>query len=158
MLKGQRGEVTILGLVIAALIIFGLLWGYNHFKNLQEAGELKQRLSVASTAHNWNEVMMLTGLLTQVSSDYVSNNERAWIYNERGRAFMIKTNYNEALACFKSSIQYDPTHYYAYYNQGIIYEEWHDSKNAKAMYKKYLELLGNKDDGEFSKHAKEYVD
>jgi len=65
-------------------------------------------------------------------------------YVNRGNAYMMKKDYNRAIAEFSEAIKLDPYYYLAYFNRGVLYHELEreleDIKRAIDDYTKTIEL------------------
>ncbi len=158
MIHNQRG-ISSIGIILTVCVLFGLIWVYNTITTISQIKDLNKRLEIASNANNDDEVIMLSGLIIQLpltSFDFINNQVRSDTYLLRGCAFLHKGNVKDAMACFQSSVQYDPQNASSYY-MGLIYESINDEKNAVAAYKKYLRLKGDVKD-KYTDHAKKYLE
>lgn len=71
---------------------------------------------------------------------------------EKGKFYFVSEKYDEAIAEFERVIKINPKNADAYFNMGIVKEAKNDSKGAKKMYEKTLEITSD------HKTAKKHLD
>lgn len=64
-------------------------------------------------------------------------------YADRGRAYLVKGDYERAIADFDQAIQFTPRHMTAYADRGLAHEKKGERDKAIADYRKAVELHGH---------------
>jgi tetratricopeptide (TPR) repeat protein len=69
------------------------------------------------------------------------NREKGLYYYNLGVTQAAASLYNDAMASYEKSLEFDPDNFDTYYNMGLLYEKiMRDFKKAVSCYRKYLEL------------------
>jgi tetratricopeptide (TPR) repeat protein len=91
-------------------------------------------------AHNSGELEKAENIYTQILNANPNEIVKSVIFKHRGMAFFAQNKYQEALADFKKSIEYDSKNFRSYYYIGIVYSLLDDDEAAIEFFNKSLEI------------------
>lgn len=113
-------------------------------------GTIDDLLLVAIHAHNNGQLENAISIYTQIleSNPVPPPPVLAVVFKHRGMAYFASNDYENALSDFKSSVNYDPAGFRAYYYIGIVYTVKNEYDKAVAAFSKSLEI------NEFQSHAR----